>query len=603
MNDRPIPEEVTLITSGVPSRPDHNLAKLVTFCGLNCSHIDIAGSRSASEQIESRLAEGSCLMANAATLAEMPSGADDAEKLLDLIKRRSAYLFLYNISAEAGVVGAVSSLTSGAVRKIAPVEPGALRFTIAGDRRSICGQLSGLSFEQQYAKTDHIFVLEHSGADTVELVSVNGKTLFALYEGAPCSIFVLGCSRVIDMDEMLPGRFNIKQYFPETAPAMLFLRFVFGERCWHSGRRFANFIIDDPLLRERYGFIDFQRLVREMDEHDYFTTVAFIPWNHRRSDKKAADLFSRRRDRLSICIHGCNHMHNEFGVRDEKSLDRISRLALVRMNAHREAFGIDYDDVMVFPQGNFSSLSMKVLKANDYLAAVNSRFRPTGAVEGFKVSSLLDVAVMDFSSFPLFLRRYPKDLVESAFDLFLGKPALIVLHHDVFRDGYGAISAFASGINGLDPDVRWDNMRTVIRDSYLERTAGDGSIHTRIYANRCAIRNELDVPRTFHIEKRETGDVPIEDVRVDGKTVPFVSLEGVLRLTAEIAARSTAAVTIAHRSIDERPPDGDSTALTIKTAFRRYLSEFRDNYMSRNRFLLTTASRLVHARHKSVQSK
>jgi hypothetical protein len=68
---------------------------------------------------------------------------------------------------------------------------------------------------------------------------------------------------------------------------------------------YANIIIDDPLLRENYGYLNYRKLLDLMDKHNFFSTIAFIPWNYKRTDKKIAALFKERPDRFSLCVHGC----------------------------------------------------------------------------------------------------------------------------------------------------------------------------------------------------------------------------------------------------------------------------------------------------------
>ena len=75
----------------------------------------------------------------------------------------------------------------------------------------------------------------------------------------------------------------------------------------------ACLIIDDPLLRPKYGCIDYEKLLEQMKAHDFFTEIAFIPWNYKRSDPKTIRLFAENRDYYAICVHGCNHLGNEFG--------------------------------------------------------------------------------------------------------------------------------------------------------------------------------------------------------------------------------------------------------------------------------------------------
>ena len=69
----------------------------------------------------------------------------------------------------------------------------------------------------------------------------------------------------------------------------------------------------------------------------------------------------------------------EFGGIDSKELRWKSRLALERMRRHEDEFGVSFDDVMVFPQGIFSTVAMAALKSSGYLAAVNSTAVPVDA--------------------------------------------------------------------------------------------------------------------------------------------------------------------------------------------------------------------------------
>ena len=91
---------------------------------------------------------------------------------------------------------------------------------------------------------------------------------------------------------------------------------------------------------------------------------------------------------------------------------------------------------MIFPQGVFSSVCPAVLKRNGFLAAVNTETVPVDSDNArTKISDLWDVAIMSYQGFPIFTRRYSFHGLENfAFDLLLGKPCLIVCHHDFFKD-------------------------------------------------------------------------------------------------------------------------------------------------------------------------
>src|SRR5262249_23539858 len=141
-------------------------------------------------------------------------------------------------------------------------------------------------------------------------------------------------------------------------------------------RQYANIVIDDPLLRKSYGFLNYSRLLEEMDRSAFTSTIAFIPWNYKRTDSTIARLVRERSDKFRLCVHGCDHTGGEFATTDLADLNRRIQLATKRMDAHEHLTGVSYTPVMVFPQGRFSSVSLAALKRNNYLAAVNSSVQP-----------------------------------------------------------------------------------------------------------------------------------------------------------------------------------------------------------------------------------
>src|SRR5690242_8428366 len=116
-----------------------------------------------------------------------------------------------------------------------------------------------------------------------------------------------------------------------------------------------------------------------MEKRKFSTSIAFIPWNFKRSDRSVAELFAANPGSLSLCVHGCDHTRGEFGGNDCDTLESKSRQALARMRMHRTRSGLGFDEVMVFPQGIFSTAAMKALKRSGFLAAVNSTAYPVDA--------------------------------------------------------------------------------------------------------------------------------------------------------------------------------------------------------------------------------
>jgi hypothetical protein len=208
--------------------------------------------------------------------------------------------------------------------------------------------------------------------------------------------------------------------------------------------RHACIVIDDPLLRENYGFLNYRALLRLMDRHNFFTTIAFIPVNFGRTDKKIAALFRERPDRFSICVHGCDHTGGEFASTDSDYLDTKVRLATARMVEHQRRTGVPFDRVMVFPQGKFSNAAMEALRRNSYLAAVNTD--PTPVDGPF------------LSDFPFFQRATP----EKALNPPAG-PIFVVLHHDYFKSGYEQLADLVDALNSTVRDITWKGAGDIVR--------------------------------------------------------------------------------------------------------------------------------------------
>jgi hypothetical protein len=196
-----------------------------------------------------------------------------------------------------------------------------------------------------------------------------------------------------------------------------------------------------------------------MKEHNFFTEIAFIPWNYKRSNAETVRLFAENTDYFGICVHGCNHTYNEFGGSNYQELSALSAIALWRMEEHKRITGLPYDPVMVFPQGLFSSVAMQALKDQGFRAAFNSGLRATNGDEP-PTSEYQLPATCIYAGFPLFLRRYPKDKSQFIQDITKGRPILIVEHPAAFRNGYKAITDVVDWVNNLG-NIKWTSLLSI----------------------------------------------------------------------------------------------------------------------------------------------
>jgi len=234
----------------------------------------------------------------------------------------------------------------------------------------------------------------------------------------------------------------------------------------------ACLVIDDPLLKPTYGNIDYSVLLQEMKEHSFFTEIAFIPWNYKRSNPNTIRLFAENPEYFAICVHGCDHTGNEFGKKDYNELVALSSTALWRMEQHKKITGLPYDPVIVFPQGKFSSTAMKVLKDLGYFAAFNSGLKALDLEDKYSIEPIeyLKPATLIYHDFPLFLRRYPEEMKSVLEDFNNGRPIIIVEHHGAFRNGYKEITDLVDWINNMG-NVRWTSLLN-IAEFYLNKKMG-----------------------------------------------------------------------------------------------------------------------------------
>jgi len=570
---------------------DLRLAQLADFLGVSCEVISVSSLESALDRMShAGYAESPCVLASAVSLARLVEGNRSSFRLIEHLCKLARSLFIYGFSPKIDP-RTVRYLTGDGISSVSSFDNSNLFYKIESPCRAITGELSGLSLGPIHNDTEFGFVLSSNLKKFSTLISISGLPFWGCFQREQCLVFVLACSDVVDINQGIDGSFRLADHFAHLMPYAMLLKYLFREGCWHSQNRLANFLIDDPLLRESYGFLNYRQLLGKTDKSGFSATVAFIPWNYKRTHKKTAKLIQAHPDRLSICIHGCDHTNGEFTATDLRLLNIKSRLASDRMRAHQALTGLPCAKIMVFPQGRFSSQALKALKSNNYIAAVNSHAIPENLEmdHGLAVSDFLDVAITKYESFPLFLRRYPPSIVEFAFDLFFGKPLLAVEHHKYFQDGYQELIEFVAKVSSIAPKLDWNGLEDVLVRQYLQKEGDDGITYCKIYTNYQIIENRSDQLKTYLITKSETGNVPVGQVLVNGEPIEFSLSKDVLRLVLEIAPRTAATIHIVY--ISNLPYEGKIQGLieSGRVCARRTLSEFRDNFLSKNEFVLSLA--------------
>jgi len=322
-----------------------------------------------------------------------------------------------------------------------------------GGVKYITQQFSGLSIPSANA-TYALSGLEN--ADT--LIWLNDDPFFVVQKKEGCEWFFLAQKDAVDLDSPIHNKnFSFNKMFAQIIPFAMFFKYISKSRF----NQYANLMIDDPSLLHRYGFIDYGQLVDVTRDNDFAVTIAFIPWNYKKSHRKTVDLFSANHNRLSICVHGCDHAASEFASMDDIMLNWKISLARKRMEHHKRRFGLSYDNAIVFPHGAFSVESMRVLRQHRFTAAVNSTIFARNYYGGLKVRDFITPSTT-YYGLPLFLRRSPKHIEDFAYDLFFGRPALIVQHSVDFAEGWDRVIAFVNQLKSMEPRLKWRPLGKIV---------------------------------------------------------------------------------------------------------------------------------------------
>jgi hypothetical protein len=477
-----------------------------------------------------------------------------------------------------------SGITAIGVEKLAS-SPG-LHFVV-GTNSSISQQLSGFELPSPSDQAFYFHLGPNSHAEQIISVKKNTQVLstFISNELHGQRVFLL-CKRILSGNQQTDwSSDNTEDAFEKIAPVMMFTKYCAGERGWHTLHHYANLTIDDPWLREPYGNLSYKGLLGEMEKHNFHTTIAFIPWNFDRNESEPVSLFRNHPDRFSICIHGDNHDHKEFTDYKNKSLEvqvAALRQSVSRMDKFQTLYGLPYDRVMVFPHSIAPRETLEALKANDYLATINSQNVPMDSDRppGF-LFALRPITVL-FGDFPSILRypvMEPTPAYRIAIDDFLDNPQFYYVHQDFFTNGIGAFDELADEVNKLQPDTMWRSVGEIAKHLYLLRLREDSNYDVLAFSSSVLLHNTSGQTLIFYVRKQESGSMPVKSVSIDGAAVPFQLGKGYLDIRVPVPAGETRSVAVRYSS----DPNFTSISIAKNSTYvyaLRKISDFRDITLS-----------------------
>lgn len=470
------------------------------------------------------------------------------------------------------------------------------RYAITDTARDVMGPLGGVSGLCPDAREIPTFRPDWRACEMPldVLVAFDGRPVFMRHRSPQHNIYLWVTDQVVDVGMQLAQDEQLDGCYLALLPLLSFLLAAFGTACWHAPEPMGRLTIDDPLLQPRYGFLRYDDLFASLARFDYGLSIAFIPSNHRRSSATLTRRLAGLGSRFSLCVHGCDHTNHEYAYLDEADARALSDLALGRMRLHERRYGLGWDPVMIFPQGQFSAASIPALESAGFLAAVNSTCFPhEDGNARLTLAELLAPAVTAFAGIPVFRRRRSDDWLGFGLDLLLGRPAIVCEHHQFFSDGFARLEATVQKLHSMEPNLRWPSMTDIAMRSCRQRKVDSGFevvVHGKDFAWRNPDDLPLEVRFLYHDSAHQVFDVEAD---VDGFT--WHRVEGGIAIALELPPRGQIRCRLKRRTHVAPRRVGFGLIYRGNAIVRRRLSEFRDNWISQRPALLSLTQQVARA--------
>lgn len=567
---------------------DARLIRLAQLMGICCEPLLLERQ---GQQFETYLERAlpradCCFVFNPQVIREWVGSDFVPTELVSCLVSRCGHVLVHGLTLHPYVTGMIASLSGGALPSVHHVVDASQPYQVSTDFKDTCGPFSGLSFAPVNISNDRVFAVNANDKTIRKLVCIGGRPLMAALNHGLAEIFFLGSEDLEDVHAPV-SRLSLAGNFSRLMPHAMALRHIFREECWHPGPAHASLVIDDPLLRSRYGYLHFEDLLNLMKVHNFHTTIAFIPHNYRRNSTQVLKMFREHPDHFSICFHGNDHTQSEFASCNTGFLNTSLGIAEQRMARHEQSTGLHCHKVMVFPQGDFSVEAMEVLRSHNFCAAVNVNAisHPTESSAALTLAEFAEPAVLRYAGFPLFLRKSLHYITaeDIAFHVFFGKPVLLSGHHNVFRTPE-ILAEVISTVNSVSPTIRWVNLHDAVTNTILMRKTAEGVNHIRAYANTVNIANKCDSLQRFTVKWHRPGQrLLVNGLLQDGSPYnSYAADDSGIGVSAELIPGESRvfAILYSNRYSNLAGPRFGRRA----TAFiRRRLSEVRDNYLSTTR--------------------
>jgi len=575
-----------------PSPAISNLQQLAECFGVVCESADVAKDGLLASVVRETVGINRAgIVLDTGSLKSL-FDQNQVAKLAAHLDQCDATLLLFVSELGETVNRFLKTLTHDAVRGVESAGR-ASRVNFPADSGAFSQELAAHSYTRE---PDEALSLDISPAGNVKIImSLDKAPAFVCVQAGRASILIWATEAVFDVLRPLAAELEFEHATDKYIPAIIFLRCAFGEMCWRNPSPGAGIVIDDPLLKKNYGFINFSKLLESARRHGYHVTLAFIPWNHWRTSATKARMFLDHADCFSVCAHGCDHTNMEFSSADYEDLLSRNFVASQRMSRHHERTGLVSEPLMVCPQEQYSFEAMRAFAdSRQFVGVVCTACMPRNlTAPQIRGVDLLLPAQDSFFGFPIFKRHYWSDISVFAMALFLGKPAILVEHHEFFRDGPVGAERFVSELWKVHPRIKWTSLAETARRTHLRLRLSEKRHEVRFFTDDFKLEHEGETLTEYRLVRRIPETTPIRSVMVNEVETPFVQKDGWLSFEVRSGVPQTLRVHVEVAPILPKKAYSHGIKYQASVVFRRGLSELRDNVIARNDFFLRGAKSLA----------
>lgn len=303
----------------------------------------------------------------------------------------------------------------------------------------------------------------------------------------------------------LGGETCLFEFFQEEnflglLPLLHFLRSTMTAGFWQPPPPRACFMFDDPNLHwPRYGHVDFAALAEQGRELNYHVSFATIPLDAWFVSRSAAALFRQHPERLSLLVHGNNHLKRELALdySPEEGLAMLAQ-ALTRISALEERSGVEVSRVMAAPHGACREPVMRGMARLGFESACISHGSLKAHNDGEDWTGRMGLGLAEIvGRLPIIPRfNLPKSTrTRVLLTGFLAQPLILMGHHMDLADGHAYLERAAGWINRYS-GVQWLDLKSIARSNFcLQQEGKDLRVISFTRRGRISIRDGVSALR------------------------------------------------------------------------------------------------------------